>query len=142
MTDMRKLNQMKIKSAKYLSLLIASFCLAILLACSSQTTAQDVKPFVRKWQGMTYGSGVYDPMFTFTISSNGTWTDLTFGEAKAIKSKYSFDKKTQTITLFTSKGSKLYTFKLQPASKDQKERLIEQLPANETYRAMICYHKS
>ena len=139
---MRKQNPMKIKSGKLRSLLIASFCLAMLLACSSQTTAQAVKPFARKWQGMTYGSGAYDPMFTFVISTNGTWTDLTFGEAKAIKSKYIFDKKTNAIILYTAKGSKLYTFKWQPASKDQKERLIEQLPANESYRAMVCYLKS
>lgn len=133
---------MKIKSKTSLSIFISSFCLSILIACSTETTAQDIKPFLRKWQGMTYGSGAYDPMFTFSISTNGTWTDLTFGEAKAIKSKYSFDNKAKAITLFTSKGSRLYTFKLQPASKDHKERLIEQLPANENYRAMVCYHKS
>lgn len=112
-----------------------------LFACNSQSTSDETKSFEGKWQGMTYGTGPYDPMFTCQIEPGGTWTDLTFGEAKAVKSKYEFDKNAGTITLFTAAGNKLYTFKLEPAANGQKERLIEQLPANETYRAMICYRK-
>lgn len=109
------------------------------ISCTEESQAQDLKKFHGNWQGRTYGS-VYDPMFTFTIKPNGIWTDLTFGEAKAINGKYKFNAKTQVLTLFSKAGSKLYEFKMEPATASQKERLVEQLPANETYKAMVCYH--
>ena len=67
------------------------------------------------------------------------WTDMTFGEAHAANAKYKYDAKKIEITLFSTKGSKLYTFKIEPATGTQKERMVEQLPANEAYRAMVCY---
>jgi len=115
------------------------FSLFLLLCCTNQSQAQDLKKFQGSWQGRTYGS-VYDPMFTFTIKPNGTWTDLTFGEAKAIIAKYKFNNKTKVLTLYSKAGSKLYDFKMESATASQKERLVEQLPANETYKAMVCYH--
>jgi hypothetical protein len=133
---------MKNNSPKSFATLLLLLNVFFLFACGTKTDAQNVKPFEGKWQGMTYGSGAYDPMFTCIIKPNGIWTDVTFGEARAIKSTYKFDKKTNTITLYTAKGSKLYIFKLEPNSINSKERLVEQLPANEMYRAMICYRKT
>jgi hypothetical protein len=115
------------------------FSFLLLICCSWESHAQDLKKFQGSWQGRTYGS-VYDPMFTFTIKPNGVWTDLTFGEAKAINGKYKFNAKTKVLTLFSKAGNKLYDFKLEAATASQKERLVEQLPANETYRALVCYH--
>jgi len=109
-----------------------------LLSCTEESQAQDLKKFQGSWQGRTYGT-VYDPMFTFTIKPNGVWTDLTFGEAKAINGKYKFNTKTKVLTLYSKAGNKLYDFKIEPATASQKERLVEQLPVNETYRAMVCY---
>ncbi|MEJ7611423.1 MAG: hypothetical protein WKF88_09640 [Ferruginibacter sp.] len=130
------------KNLTCFSSLFMCFGIVILFACNSETSAQGVKPFAGKWQGMTYGSGAYDPMFTCQIKANGTWTDLSFGEAKALTGKCIADNKKKTITLFTAKGSKLYTFTIEAATKNQKERLVEQLPATESYRAMVCYRKS
>jgi hypothetical protein len=124
-------------SISLLSLLLSSLLLS---ACANGPGAQEMGPFLGSWQGMTYGSGPYDPMFTFTIKPDGVWTDLTFGEAKAVDGKYTYDAGNKALTLITQAGNPLYTFKLEPATASQKERLVEQLPANETYRAMICYH--
>lgn len=106
---------------------------------SNDADVQMPKKILGGWQGQTYGSSAYDPMFTMEINNNGTWTDLTFGEAKAIEAKYQYDPATETITLFTAKGSELYKMKLEPATNSQKERLVEQTPANEYYKAMVCY---
>jgi hypothetical protein len=43
------------------------------------------------------------------------------------------------LIVFTSKGGELYKMKLEPATDSQKERLAEEIPANEYYRAMVCY---
>lgn len=102
-------------------------------------SAQTADKFYGSWQGRTYGATLYDPMLTFTINPKGTWTDLTFGEARKVNGKYTFDKVKKVMTLFSAKGSKLYSFKWVAATPEQKERLIEQLPNDETYRAMVCY---
>ena len=124
---------------RFSTYLLLMFSALFLINCSEEVKAQDIKKFQGSWQGRTYGS-TYDPMFTFTVKPNGIWTDLTFGEAKAINGKYKFNTKTKVLTLFSKAGNKLYDFKLEAATASQKERLVEQLPANETYRAMVCYH--
>ncbi|HEX8333097.1 MAG TPA: hypothetical protein VF622_10765 [Segetibacter sp.] len=121
---------------RLLFLLTISF---IAISSNENATAQNPVKFIGSWQGMTYGSGAYDPMFTINIKPKGVWTDLTFGETRSINAKYTFDTKKQELTLFTAKGSKLYTFKIEPATATQKERLVEQTPAKEYYRAMVCY---
>ncbi len=88
---------------------------------------------------MTYGSGAYDPMFTMEVLPDGKWSNLTFGEAKAVEAKYVYDAESGVITLFTTEGSELYKMKLEPATSTQKERLVEQRPSNESYKAMVCY---
>jgi len=107
--------------------------------CAENVHAQNPVKFIGSWQGMTYGSGPYDPMFTLNIKPKGVWTDLTFGEARAVSAKYKYDNTKQVLTLYTSNGGKLYTFKIEPATSTQKERLVEQTPAKEYYRAMVCY---
>lgn len=113
--------------------------IAFLVSCNSEAEAQLPKNLLGGWQGRTYASSAYDPMFTIDIKANGIWRDLTFGEAKAINAKYSYNTKTKVLTLFTAKGSELYKMKLESANDKQKERLVEQTPANEYYRAMVCY---
>lgn len=107
----------------------------------SKATSADnsIEKFKGTWQGMTYGSSPYDPMFTFTIQDEGKWTDISFGREKAIESNYQYSEEDSTLSLYSAKGSKLHTFKLEPATKDQKEKLVEQLPQKETYRALVCY---
>ena len=117
-------------------LLLSFFFIA---SCNQNAEAQLPKTLLGGWQGMTYGSGAYDPMFTMELNANGTWRDLTFGSAKAIKAKYTYNSKTKLLTLFTAKGSELYKMKLEPATASQKERLVEQRPSNESYKAMVCY---
>lgn len=78
-------------------------------------------------------------MFTFIIKPNGVWADLTFGEAKAIDGKYKFDNKTKVITIYSKAGNTLFNFKLEAATATSKDRLVDQLPTTETYKAMVCY---
>lgn len=115
------------------------FFALFLFSCHEDSNAQLPKNLLGGWQGMTYGSSAYDPMFTMELKPNGSWRDLTFGQAKAINCKYKYDQKTKTLTLVSAKGSVLYKMKLEPATGSQKERLVEQTPANEYYRALVCY---
>jgi hypothetical protein len=133
------------------ALLPAALFLIASTACNNETktngeekmetggTKMNTKEFEGGWQGLTYGTNEYEPMFTIIIKDDGSWTNMTFGEAHKTEGRYRLDAKNQALTLLTPDGNDLYVFKHEPVSEKHKERLIEQRPSNESYKAMVCY---
>lgn len=94
-----------------------------------------------RWQCMrsvVTASSMYQPMLTFTLQP-GTWTDLTFGPARALKGKATYAN--GDLKLYSAKGSLLHTLRWTPAGDGgASERLVEVLGADDTSRAgEVCY---
>jgi hypothetical protein len=90
------------------------------------------------WQCMTRMQSTYEPMFTFNLKPRNTWTDLTFGPAQAKDARYTYNPATGTLRLTSAAGNPLYTL-VWNAGEDKRERLVEQVPEEELYRAQVCY---
>lgn len=120
--------------------------LGISSAASSQTPGGARAPaqLTGKWQCMrsiVSASSMYQPMLTFTLAP-GSWTDLTFGPAKALKGKASY--LNGQLKLYSAKGSLLHTLRWTPAGDGgASDRLVEVLGPNDTARAgEVCYPSS
>lgn len=79
-----------------------------------------------------------EPMFTLRLEEGGRWTDLTFGPAHRKEGGYSYASPGE-FRLRSAEGGDLHTLVHMPAQGDEKERLVEQLPQEELYRAQVCY---
>lgn len=118
----------------WLILLPAAVCLAVpAVAAPTQLTGQ--------WKCMrsvVSASSMYQPMLTFSLSP-GSWTDLTFGPARARKGRASYAN--GDLKLFSANGSLLHTLRWTAAGDGgASERLVEVLGPNDRSRAgEVCY---
>ena len=121
----------------WLSLVPAAICLSVpAVAAPAQLTGQ--------WKCMrsvVSPSSMYQPMLTFSLSP-GSWTDLTFGPARAVKGRASYAR--GDLKLYSSKGSLLHTLRWTAAGDGGgSERLVEVLGVGDTARAgEVCYSAS
>ncbi len=108
------------------------------LGATAQPDARPPADLHGSWQCMTRVQSTYEPMFTFDLKPRNTWTDLTFGPAQAKDARYTYNPATGTLRLTSAAGNPLYTL-VWNAGEDKRERLVEQVPEEELYRAQVCY---
>jgi hypothetical protein len=109
---------------------------------AAPSTPSDARPpadLHGSWQCMTRMQSTYELMFTFDLKPRNTWTDLTFGPAQAKDARYTYNPATGTLRLTTAAGNPLYTLVWNAGEDNKKERLVEQVPEEELYRAQVCY---